>query len=274
MFPSTPGQFVFLFGLALTIILFVRKVRAALIISIAVTTIVALLAGVTKLPSTLTLTPNFGTFFHFDVTNVFTLPILVAVLTIFAIMLTDFFDTMGTVTGVAAEAGLARENGSVPGVGRVLMVDSVAAIAGGVAGVSSNTTYIESAAGVAEGARTGFASVVTGALFLVAVLLAPIAGIIPAAATAPALVLVGYLMFTLIKDIPVVDVEDGIPALLTMILMPLTYDITVGIGAGFISWTLIKAVRGKFGEIHPLMWVVSIAFLVFFLQDWITSLVK
>ena len=120
---------------------------------------------------------------------------------IFAIMLTDFFDTMGTVTGVAAEAGLAKEDGSVPGVGRVLIVDSVAAMVGGLGGVSSNTTYIESAAGVAEGGRTGFASVVTGVLFLLAIFLAPLAGIIPAQATAPALVLVGYLMFTQVRDI-------------------------------------------------------------------------
>jgi len=159
-------------------------------------------------------------------------------------------------------------------VGRVLLVDSVAAIAGGVAGISSNTTYIESAAGVAEGGRTGFASVVTGVLFLLAIFLAPIAGIIPAVATAPTLVPVGYLMFTLIRDIPVADVEEGIPALLTMILMPLTCDITVGIGAGFSSWVIIKVVRGKAGAVHPLMWVVSLAFVVFFLKDWIQALVK
>ena len=186
-------------------------------------------------------------------------------------MLTDFFDTMGTVTGVAAEAGLAREDGSVPGVGRVLLVDSLAAVAGGAAGVSSNTTYIESAAGVADGAKTGFASVVTGILFLLAVFLAPLAGIIPSVATAPALVIVGYLMFTQVRDIRVDEIEDGMPALLTMILMPLTYDITVGIGAGFISWVVIKVVRGKMGEVHPLMWVVSIAFIVFFLQAWIPA---
>ncbi|MEO7663554.1 MAG: NCS2 family permease, partial [Candidatus Limnocylindrales bacterium] len=122
---------------------------------------------------------------------------------------------------------------------------------------------------VADGARTGFASVVTGVLFLLAIALAPLAGIIPSQATAPALVLVGYLMFTQVKDIDVNDIEDGFPALLTMILMPLTYDITVGIGAGFISWVLIKVAKGKMGEIHPLMWVVSIAFLVFFMQAWI-----
>ena len=189
-------------------------------------------------------------------------------------MLSDFFDTMGTVTGIAAEAGLAEKDGSVPGVGRVLLVDSVAAIAGGLGGVSSNTTYIESAAGVAEGGRTGFASVVTGLLFLVAIFASPIALIVPGVATAPALVLVGYLMFTLVKDIPVGDLEDGLPALLTMILMPLTYDITVGIGAGFISWVLLKVVRQKFSEIHPLMWAVSIAFVIYFAKDWIEVLIK
>jgi AGZA family xanthine/uracil permease-like MFS transporter len=272
-FPTTAAQFVFLFGLALTAVLWARKIKAALVISIIVTTLVALVAGVTKIPDSMTLTPNFSTLGSFDLGNVFsTLPLLTALLVIFAIMLTDFFDTMGTVTGVAAEAGLAKQDGSVPGVGRVLIVDSLAAAVGGLAGVSSNTTYIESAAGVAEGAKTGFASVVTGVLFLLAVLLAPLAGIIPGVATAPALVLVGYLMFTQVKDINVGDLEDGFPALLTMILMPLTYDITVGIGAGFISWVLIKVVRGKMAEVHMLMWIVSLAFLVFFAQNWIQTL--
>jgi AGZA family xanthine/uracil permease-like MFS transporter len=271
-FPATVAQFIFLFGLALTVVLWVRKIKAALVISILGTTLVALAAGVTKIPDNFVLTPSFSTLGQFDLTQVFTvLPALTAVLVIFAIMLTDFFDTMGTVTGVASEAGLANEDGSVPGVGRVLIVDSLAAAVGGLAGVSSNTTYIESAAGVAEGARTGFASVVTGVLFLLAIFLAPLAGIIPSVATAPALVIVGYLMFTQVKDINVADIEDGLPALLTMILMPLTYDITVGIGAGFISWVVIKVVKGKMREVHTLMWVVSIAFVVFFLQNWIQS---
>jgi AGZA family xanthine/uracil permease-like MFS transporter len=270
--PETTGQFVFLFGLALTVVLWARRIKAALVISILVTTIVALVGGVTSIPANISWAPSFSTIGAFDIGNVFTtLPLLTAVLVIFAIMLTDFFDTMGTVTGVAAEAGLAREDGSVPGAGRVLLVDSIAAAVGGLAGVSSNTTYIESAAGVAEGAKTGFASVVTGVLFLLAVFLAPLAGIIPGVATAPALVLVGYLMFTQVRDIKVADIEDGIPALLTMILMPLTYDISVGIGAGFISWVLIKVARGKVSEIHPLMWVVSIAFVVFFLQNWLNA---
>jgi AGZA family xanthine/uracil permease-like MFS transporter len=275
VFPTEAAQFVFLFGLALTIFLWVRKIKAALVISILVTTVVAILAGVQKLPDTFTATPSFGTLGQFDIGNVFsTLAPLTALLAIFAIMLTDFFDTMGTVTGVAAEAGLSGPDGSVPGVGRVLIVDSVAAIAGGIAGISSNTTYIESAAGVAEGAKTGFASVVTGVLFLLAIFLSPLAGIVPAAATAPALVLVGYLMFTQVREIDVSDIESGIPALLTMILMPLTYDITVGIGAGFIAWVLIKVAKGKTSEIHLLMWVVAIAFAVFFAQDWIKTFIK
>ncbi len=267
--PTTAADFVFWIGLILTIVLWVLKVRAALVISILVTTVLALIAGVTKIPANFVLTPSFTTLGQFDLTQVFSvLPLLTAITVIYTIMLTDFFDTMGTATGVAAEAGLAKEDGSVPGIGRVLIVDSLAAIAGGVGGVSSNTTYIESAAGVAEGGRTGLASIVTGVLFLFAIFLAPIAGIIPAVATAPALILVGYLMFTQVKDIDVTNVEDGIPALLTMILMPLTYDITVGIGAGFISWVLIKVARGKAGEVHPLMWVVAILFLVFFMQAW------
>jgi AGZA family xanthine/uracil permease-like MFS transporter len=271
-FPTSPGQFVFLLGLAITFILYARGFKASLIISILVTTIVAILVGVQKVDTTLVASPSFSTIGLGlqDPFQAFTkLGFITAILTIFAVMLSDFFDTMGTVTGIAAEAGLAREDGSVPGVGRVLLVDSVAAIAGGVGGVSSNTTYIESAAGVAEGGRTGFASVVTGVLFLLAIFLSPIAGFIPSQATAPALVLVGYLMFTLVKDIPVADIEEGLPALLTIILMPLTYDITVGIGAGFISWVLLKVVRGKLGEIHPLMWVVSIAFVVYFANNWI-----
>ena len=275
-FPTTPPQFVFLIGLLITFALYAMKIKGALIISILVTAVVAFVAGVTTLPSNFTIAPSFSTLGLGiqDPFQVFVrLNILVALLTIFAIMLADFFDTMGTVTGVAAEAGLAREDGSVPGVQRVLAVDSVAAIAGGFAGTSSNTTYIESAAGVAEGGKTGFTSVVTGVLFLLAILLAPLTQLIPTVATAPALVLVGYLMFQLVRDIPVADIEDGLPAMLTMILMPLTFNITVGIGAGFISWVFIKVVRGKWREVHWLMWVVAIAFVVYFLSAWISGLV-
>jgi adenine/guanine/hypoxanthine permease len=273
-FPTEPSQFVFLFGLLLTLALWVMRVRGALIISILVTAAVALIFGVSSLPSELTLAPNFSTLglgLQDPFQALTALPILVGLLTIFAIMLADFFDTMGTVTGVAAEAGLSRPDGSVPGMKNVLLVDSVAAIAGGFAGTSSNTTYIESAAGVAEGGRTGFTSVVTGVLFLLAIFLAPLTQLIPVYTTAPALVLVGYLMFTLVKDIPFGEMEDGIPALLTIILMPLTFNITVGIGAGFISWVFIKLVLRKWNEIGLLMWIVAIAFVIYFLTDLITA---
>jgi adenine/guanine/hypoxanthine permease len=274
-FPTQTSQWVFLLGLLITVVLWVRKIPGALIVSILVTTVVALVAGVSKIPDNFTVTPSFSTLGNFDLGNAFSkLGLISAVLTIFAIMLSDFFDTMGTVTGVAEEAGLAEPDGTVPGVGRVLIVDSLAAVVGGMAGVSSNTTYIESAAGVAEGGRTGFASIVTGVLFLLAIFLSPIAGIVPSAATAPALVLVGYLMFTLIKDINVADIEDGLPALLTIILMPLTYDITVGIGAGFISWVLVKVIKGKAAEVHWLMYGVTVAFLVYFAKDWIQTFIK
>jgi AGZA family xanthine/uracil permease-like MFS transporter len=151
-------------------------------------------------------------------------------------------------------------------VGKLLQVDSVGAVAGGAAGVSSNTSYIESAAGVAEGGRTGLTSVVVGVLFLVAIFLSPIAGLIPAQATAPVLILVGFLMSGLLKGIDFEDIEEGFPALLTIILMPLTFSITVGIGAGFVMYVLIKVVKGKMADVHPLMWVVAIAFLVYFGQ--------
>jgi adenine/guanine/hypoxanthine permease len=271
--PTTPGHFVFFLGLLLTIALWVLRVRGALLISIIVTTIVALVAGVQKVPTDFVTTPSFFPLFP-DLGNVFSLGAVVAVLTIFAIMLSDFFDTMGTVTGVAAEAGLTDEQGRVPGIGPVLLVDSLAAVAGGAAGISSNTTYIESAAGVAEGGRTGFTSVVVGVLFLVAILAAPLVQLIPFVATGPVLILVGYLMFVLIRDVPVTDVEEGIPALLTIVLMPLTFSITNGIGAGFVAWVFIKIVLRKWAEIHPLMWLVAIAFVIYFLNNYIQTFLK
>jgi AGZA family xanthine/uracil permease-like MFS transporter len=276
LFPASTGQWVFLIGLAITAALWARKVKGALIISIAVTTVIAIVLGVQELPETFTVTPNFSTLGLGlqDLGGVFTIEagFIAAVLAIFTIMLSDFFDTMGTVTGVAAEAGLAEKDGSVPGVGRVLLIDSLAAAVGGAAGVSSNTTYIESAAGVADGGRTGMTSVVTGALFLVAIVLAPVVQIIPLQAAAPALVLVGYLMFTQIGEIDARDVTTGFPALLIMILMPLTFTIYIGIGAGMVAWVFLMIVARRFGEVHWLMWVVFAAFLLFFAQEVIRPL--
>jgi adenine/guanine/hypoxanthine permease len=271
-FPVEPATWTFVLGLIVTIVLFALRVRAALLISIVVMSVFAYVVGLTTFPTDLSFVPDFSTLGRFDVGEVWTLGALAAALTIFAIMLTDFFDTMGTATAITEQAGLTTPDGKVPGINRVLIVDSVAAAAGGAAGISSNTSYIESAAGVAEGGRTGLTSVVTGALFLLAVFVTPLATMVPFAATGPVLVVVGYLMATLIKDIDFADVEEGFPALLGITLMPLTFNITVGIGAAFVTYVLIKAIRGKFGEVHWLLWLVAVAFAIYFAQAWLTTL--
>jgi AGZA family xanthine/uracil permease-like MFS transporter len=272
VYPTTAGPFLALIGLFITIALYVRKIPGALLLGILITTIIGFPMGVTSVPAGLTATPDFSTLFQANLTEVWGLGALTAILIIFSIMILDFFDTMGTVTAVSEQAGLTDEQGNVPNVGRILLVDSAAAALGGAFGTSSNTSFIESSAGVSEGGRTGFTAVVTGLFFLAAILLSPLAGIIPAAATAPALIVVGILLFEQIRGIDVGDVEQSIPALFTMILMPLTFDIAIGIGAGVIAWVFIKLVRGKAGEIHWLMWGAALAFLVFFLKDWIESL--
>jgi AGZA family xanthine/uracil permease-like MFS transporter len=274
VFPTEPAHFVFWLGLLITVALWARKVPGALLISILVTTVVAIAVGVQKLPATFTATPDFSTLGDFDVFNVFTvLGTLAAVLTIFSFMLTDFFDTMGTATAISEQAGLVDDEGHPENVGRILLVDSVAAVAGGAAGISSNTSYIESAAGVAEGGRTGFTSVVTGLLFLAAILLTPLAVLVPYVATGPVLVFVGFLMVSLIKGIDFDDIEEGFPALLGIILMPITFSITVGIGAAFVAYVVIKIVRGKLTEVHPLLWAVAVAFLIYFMQNWLNSVI-
>ena len=267
VFPNTAGAWVTLIGLVITVVLYARRIPGALIISILVTTVVALIWDVAQIPDTFAVTPSFDTLGAFDLGNPFTqLGFVAAALTIFSFMLTDFFDTMGTATAITEQAGLTDEEGNIEDIGKLLFVDSIGAAAGGAAGVSSNTSYIESSAGVAEGGRTGLTSVVVGVLFLIAIFLSPLAGIVPPQATAPVLILVGFLMAGLIKGIDFDDLEEGFPALLAIVLMPLTFSITVGIGAGFVMYTLIKVVKGKSGDVHPLMWIVTVAFLIYFAQ--------
>jgi len=267
VFPNSTAVWVTLAGLAITIILYARKVPAALLLSIILTSILAYLLGVSQLPDTFQVTPDFSTIGAFDFSVFDSLPLAVALLTIFTIMLADFFDTMGTATAITEQAGLMTAEGKVPAIRRLLLVDSLAAAGGGAAGISSNTSYIESAAGVAEGARTGLSSVVVGLLFAVMILLSPLVALVPFAATAPVLIVVGYLMATLVKDIDFGDFEEGFPALLGITLMPLTFNITTGIGAAFIAWVFIKVVTGKWGQVHWLMWVVALAFVVYYLQE-------
>ena len=277
---------VFAFGLLLMIALWVRKVRGAILISIVITTILAMLVEAIGDPKVWSLTtpkwpgfddlvekPDFGTLGEFSLLGSFEeVGVVAALLLIFTLMLADFFDTMGTMTAIGAEGDLLDEEGIPPNAERILVVDSVAAAAGGLAGVSSNTSYIESASGVGEGARTGLASVVTGVLFLITILLAPVVAIIPSEAAVPALVLVGFLLMQQVREISWHDVEIAIPAFLTIVLMPFTYSITVGIGAGFIAYAFIKVVLGKASEVHPLLWVVALLFVVYFAIDPITDL--
>ncbi|MGY2701746.1 NCS2 family permease [Nocardioides sp. HB32] len=274
---------VFAVGLLLVIALWVRHVKGAILISIVATTILAIIVEAIGDPKAWSLTtpawpdkifdtPDFGTVGHFSLLGSFqNAGVVTALLFVFTLMLADFFDTMGTMTAIGAEAGLLQPDGTPPNTQRILVVDSIAAAAGGAAGVSSNTSYIESASGVGEGARTGLASVVTGILFLLAIFLAPLVAIIPSEAAVPALVLVGFLMMQQVRGIDWEDLEIAIPAFLTIVLMPFTYSITVGIGAGFIAYVFIKLVRGKAAGIHPLMWVVAAMFVLYFFIHPITS---
>jgi AGZA family xanthine/uracil permease-like MFS transporter len=276
--------FTFVIGLLITIILLVKKIKGAILISILATTAIAIviekIAGVgarsadnplgwglnvPKLPDSVAAAPDLGLIGQFNLFGSFqSIGVIAAILAIFSLMLSDFFDTMGTAFGLATEAELLDDKGQIPHFESILVVDSLAAVAGGAASVSSNTAYIESAAGIGEGARTGIASLVTGLLFLIAMFFSPLVTVIPYEAATPALVIVGFLMMTQIRHIDFTDYSIGIPAFLTIALMPFTYSITIGIGAGFVSWVVIQLALGKAKEINWLMWVVSMAFVVYF----------
>jgi AGZA family xanthine/uracil permease-like MFS transporter len=276
---TTLPMLIFAIGLAVTGALVVRRTRGALLIGILFTTAVAIAInylfadkglydtpGVGLFPSKIFQSPDFSlvgdvSFNFFKVMGTAT-----ALAAVLSVMLSDFFDTMGTVIGLGGEAGLLDKDGKLPGIKKVLLVDSVAAAAGGAASASSNTTYIESASGIAEGGRTGLTSVVVGLLFLASLFLSPIAGIIPVQATAPVLVIVGYFMMTLVRDIAWNDPAIGIPALITMIVMPLTFSITNGVAAGFVSYTVINLLGGRWKDVHPLMFIVSGVFVWYFLH--------
>ncbi|WP_341928176.1 NCS2 family permease [Nocardioides psychrotolerans] len=288
---------VFVIGLALVLGLYVAQVRGAILIAIVATTVLAIVVekvakvgptftddggvnpsgwnlNVPAIPTDVVAWPDLRLIGDFSLLGSWENAGVVTVfLFVFTLLLADFFDTLGTMTAIGAEAGLLDEDGNPPHTRRILVVDSLAAVAGGAASVSSNTSYIESASGVAEGARTGLASVVTGVLFLLATFLAPLVTVIPNEAAVPALVLVGFLMMQQVKGIDWDDLEIGIPAFLTIVLMPFTYSISVGIGAGFLAYVLLKVVRRKAADVHPLMWGVAALFVVYFaiapITDWI-----
>ncbi|WP_067549504.1 NCS2 family permease [Nocardia crassostreae] len=269
---------VFAIGLLLMLGLFVRKVPGAILISIAIATVLAIVINsaatidpkawgtvVPEAPDSLFATPDFGLMFGIDLFGGFAeAGALAAGVVLFTLVLTGFFDAMGTVFGVCDEAGLTDDKGTVPGMGKILTVDGVAQIIGGASGSAGSTVYVESATGVGEGACTGLTSVVTGGLFCLAVFFTPLAAVVPIQAAAPALVLVGALMMTQARKIDWTDLEIAVPAFVTIVLMPFTYSITNGVGAGLIAYVVIKAARGKFSEIHWLVGVVSIVFVAYF----------
>ena len=280
---------VFIVGLLLTSVLVVRRVRGALLIGIVVSTVLAIVveavAGigprtgadgaevnprgwalqVPTLPEELVSAPDLSLVGQFSLFGGFErIGVIAALLVIFSIMIADFFDTVGSVTAVGAEGDLLDEKRNLPRSQPVLLVDSVAAAAGGAASVSSNTTYVESAAGVADGARTGLASVVTGGLFLLAMFFTPLVEIVPSEAAAPVLVIVGALMVNQIRHLEWEDMTVVIPAFLTIAIMPFTYSITNGIGAGVVSYVLLHVAAGRRREIHLLMWLIAALFVVYF----------
>jgi AGZA family xanthine/uracil permease-like MFS transporter len=276
---TTFPMLVFAFGLALTAIMVVREVRGGLLIGILVTTVLAIAineiwgdgilwgeTGIATVPSDVVASPDFSLVGNVSLGFVSTLGLVAALAPVIAVMLSDFFDTMGTAVALGEEANLLDRDGKLPNMNRVLLVDSLAAAAGGAASSSSNTTFIESAAGIGEGGRTGLTAVVTGALFLLCLFISPLAGVIPPEATAPVLVVVGYLMMRTVGEIDWRDPAIGIPALLTITVMPFTYSIANGIGAGFIAYTVIRVLQGKFLKVHPLMYLASAVFVWYFVR--------
>jgi len=272
------------FGLILTAILVAFRIKGGILLGIIGTAIAGMAFRVTPIPTRFISVPtkeSFAIFFQADLVGAVWSKGMIniaALVMIFALFMTDFFDTMGTVIGVGGEAGLLDRKGSLPNLRRVLLVDSLAAVAGGLFGASSITTRIESASGVSDGGRTGIMPTMTGFLFLISVFFTPLIAVIGGGVevaegiykypiTSPALIVVGFLMMTVMSKIDFKDFEIGIPAFLTIIIMPFTYSISYGIGFGFISYTLIKLVKGKFRELHPLMIIVSILFAAAFIAE-------
>jgi AGZA family xanthine/uracil permease-like MFS transporter len=270
---------VFVIGALLTLALIVRKVPGAILISIVAMTAVAMIidaiadlpAGawgltVPQWPGNPVATPDFGLFGQASLVGGFSkVGLLTGILFVFTVLLSCFFDAMGTILGVGDEAKLTDKDGNFPGINKVLFVDGIAVAAGGGTSASAGTCFVESTAGVGEGARTGFASIVTGLLFTVALFLTPLATMVPSQAATPALLAVGFLIISgSVRDIDWSDYTLAIPAFLAMLMMPFTYSITNGIGIGFIAFTVLRVVAGRWREVPVPMYVVSAVFVFYY----------
>jgi AGZA family xanthine/uracil permease-like MFS transporter len=249
------------------------------LIGIIACTIIGIPLGVTTIPDSLTtahFTQNFSDWTNLGLFKLdfgalladasgFWSSVLTILTVVISFTLVDMFDTIGTLVGTAKQANMLDENGNVPNMKKAMMCDAVATTTGALVGSSTVTTYIESGSGISEGGRTGLTSVTTGILFILAIFLAPLAGIVPSAATAPALIIVGVLMMGSIKEIDFSEMSEAVPAFLTMVMMPLTYSIATGIGLGLISYTLIKLFTGKIKDLSILTVVVAILFVIKFI---------
>ena len=251
-------------GLLITAILMCYKVKGAIVIGIVVTTIIGLPMGQTQIPEAITMegVSLASVFLKMDFGGIMAKGIVPLITAVISFALVDCFDTVGTLIGTATNAGMTDSKGNLPGGDRALIADAIATCCGACLGTSTVTTFVESSTGISEGARTGLSSIVVGVLFLLACLLAPVAGIIPPAATAPALIIVGVLMLKGAASIDWNDLECAIPAFLTISMMPFAYSISDGIGFGFISYSVIKLARGKAKEVPVLVYIIAVLFIL------------
>jgi AGZA family xanthine/uracil permease-like MFS transporter len=264
---ASGGAAVAIIGIIITGYLLSRKVNGAILIGIIATTLIGIPLGVTIIPegfSIVSLPPSVAdvAFKFVGFEEIFSLEMLVVV---FTFLFVDIFDTVGTLAGVSSKAGMLDENGRLPRVGKALMADAVGTIVGACLGTSTVTTYVESAAGVAEGGRTGLTSLATAGMFAIALFFAPLFTMIPAAATAPALVIVGLFMMTPITKINFIDFTEAIPAFLTIVMMPFAYSIADGIVFGMVSYVVLKLLTGRTKEVSKVMWVLALLFVLKFI---------
>ncbi len=258
-----------LIALAFTLIagiLMALRVRGALLIAIISAAIASWGLGVAPAPESLVSKPSFTAAFKLDIQGLWDLGLTTAVAIVFTFFMVDFFDTLGTVTGLSAIAGLMDEKGRVKGISRMLLTDAVGTTVGAVLGTSTVTTYIESAAGVEEGGRTGLTAVVVGLLFLLGLLFTPVLTATPKYATAPALIIVGLLMARTINKIQLEDPTEAIPAFLTITGIPFTFSIADGMALGFISYVVLKAAAGRWRELNPILVLIAVIFLAYFIS--------
>ncbi|WP_328356961.1 NCS2 family permease [Mycobacterium sp. NBC_00419] len=286
---STVPTLVFIFTLLLTGILVVRRVRGGILIGLVIGTLVAMaieaiwhLGSAVQNPGGWSLSvpelsgspfalPDLSLVGAFSFESFSRIGVLAATMLVFTLVFANFFDAMGTFTGLSREAGVADENGVFPRLRTALIVEGAGAMVGGATSSSSNTVFIESGAGIEEGARTGLANLVTGGLFLAAMFVSPLASIVPSEVAAAALVIVGTMMFSQLRHVDVAEFSVALPVVLTVSVMPFSYSIANGIGVGFITWVVVRSAAGKAREISPLLWIVAAGFVVYFARDGISS---